>query len=417
MVAKREMKETQTDSIFRKPVPEGVEEITELPTRGGIVQLKDSSLMMATGESYHLSTNDGRTWTKEQPLNCEFPVTGLIRLQSGALAVYGTKGTKDDGGRFFASSDDEGQTWSKPSLICPCSAGAPFIHSMIQLTTGRLLLTMYWGGLSSWTYDGRTMVSVHPEMKYEDVSAYGLWRGQRRQIEGHAHAPEMGMSVVYRSDDEGKTWTKHVGGLFGWFDFEGIPNGYCGNTACFEPAIAQTKSGSVLLIGRATVGRQIQSFSSDGGEHWSTVLPTDLPASESPAAMVSLPDSGDLLIVWNQVSREEIRRGYRRGRLSSAVSKDGGHSWENFKTLELSEGLEDIDRIQPEYPIQMVRARDWVGDISDGWAFFHYANIDVIGDKVFLRYSRGTPLLGVAEQNLNKQESVLRIYPRQWFYS
>ena len=182
MVAKREMKETQTDSIFRKPVPEGVEEITELPTRGGIVQLKDSSLMMATGESYHLSTNDGRTWTKEQPLNCEFPVTGLILLQSGALAVYGTKGTKDDGGRFFASSDDEGQTWSKPSLICPCSAGAPFIHSMIQLTTGRLLLTMYWGGLSSWTYDGRTMVSVHPEMKYEDVSAYGLWRGQRRQI-------------------------------------------------------------------------------------------------------------------------------------------------------------------------------------------------------------------------------------------
>ena len=64
----------------------------------------------------------------------------------------------------------------------------------------------------------------------------------------------------------------------------------------------------------------------------------------------------------------------------------------------------------------MVRARDWVGPLPDAWAFFHYPNIDVVGDKVFVRYSRGTPLLGVAEQNLNKQEAVMRIYPLAWFY-
>ena len=291
------------------------------------------------------------------------------------------------------------------------------MHRMIQLSTGRLLLAMYWEGLDNWAHDGKTMVSVHPEITYEGVSSYGLWRGQRIQVEGHSHAPEMGISIIYRSDDQGGSWTKNVGGLMGWFDFEGIPNGHCGNTGCYEPTIAETKDGNVLLIAQSTVGRLVQSFSQDNGEHWSVVLPTDLPSSESPAMMVNLPESGDLLIIWNQISREEKRRGHRRGRLSSAISKDGGHSWENFKTLELSEGLEDIDRISPEYPIQMVQARQWVGVLPDAWAWFHYANLDIVGDKVFLRYGRGTPLQGIAEQNLKQQEHVLRVYPVEWFYS
>ena len=64
----------------------------------------------------------------------------------------------------------------------------------------------------------------------------------------------------------------------------------------------------------------------------------------------------------------------------------------------------------------MVRARDWVGPLPDRWAYFHYANLDVVGDQVVVRYNRGSPLLGVAEQNLKKQELVMRIYPIEWFY-
>ena len=407
------MKGKPEGSVFRKPVPEGVTEITGLPTGGGIVERKDGSLMLAYQESYRLSTDGGSTWGDQQPLDCSIPVGGLIRLQSGALGAYG--GARKDG-VFFTASLDEGATWSEPSLICPAGAGIPLMHSMVQLSSGRLLFAVYWEGLDGWEHRDGTMVSVHPDLQYEDVSAYGQWRGERIQMEGHDHAPEMGISVVYRSDDDGKTWTKHVGGLMGWFDFEGVPNGACGNTSCFEPTIVETKDGNVLFVARATVGRLVQSMSIDGGEHWSAVLPTELPSSASPAVMLRLPETHDLLIVWNQVSREEIRRGYRRGRLSSAISKDGGHSWEHFKTLELSEGLEDIDRLGPEVPIRMVRARDWAGELPDGWAFFHYANLDVAGDKVLLRYSRGTPLLGIAEQNLKKQESVLRVYPIEWFY-
>jgi len=399
-------------TLSRKPLPEGVTEIRDITNSGGIVALTDGSIMLARGDLCRTSTDGGQTWSEPQQLNCPIPVAGMIRLQSGALAVYGIR----DGGSFFASSTDDGVNWSEPTQISDRTDLRPMFHSMIQLESGRLLLTGYIVGPYSWEYVDGTMVSVHPDLQYEDVMAYGQWRGEKIALEGHGHGPEMGVTVIYRSDDDGKTWTKHRGALMGWFDFQGIPNGYCGQTACFEPTIAQAKDGHVLVIARSTVGRLVQSFSTDEGEHWTAVVPSDLPSSESPGIMAGLPETGDLLIVWNQVSREEIRRGYRRGRLSSAISRDGGHSWGNFKTLELSEGLEEIDRVQPEYPIQMVRARDWCGPLPDGWAYFHYANLDVVGDSAMLRYLRGGPLLGVAEQNLHKQESVMRIYPVDWFY-
>jgi len=399
----------ETSSISCIPLPPGVvQNVNAISNRGGIVELNNGSLMLAEGKSYRISTDGGRTWGDEQPLNCAIGVGGLIQLKSGGLAIYGSK----DETLYFASSMDEGKSWSEPTRINDYPDFHPMYHSMIQLKSGRLLLTGYWEGLGGLEKGH----SVHPELKYLDVSSYGLWRGQKYQVEGHGHLPEMGISIVFRSDDQGQTWQKHPGGLVGWFDFQGRPNGNCGQTACFEPTIAETKDGNVLLLARSTVGRLVQSFSTDGGEHWSAVVPSDLPSSESPALVVALPKTGDLLIVWNQISREEIRRGYRRGRLSSAISTDGGHSWQKFKTLELSEGLEAIDRIPPEFPAQMVRARDWVGPLPDRWAYFHYANLDVVGDQVVVRYNRGSPLLGVAEQNLKKQELVMRIYPIEWFY-
>ncbi len=408
------MSEQKAKSISQTPIPKGVVEIKGVNARGGIVELGNGTWMLAQENSCQVSVDRGATWGQALPLAAEIPAEGLIRLQSGRLAMYGSK----NDAHYFTSSADEGKTWSKPVLITQRRVSfRPMFHSMIQHSSGRLLICGYCSGPNGWEYLDGTMVSVHPDLQYRDVMAYGLWHGQRIAIEGHGHAPEMGMSLIYRSDDEGRTWTKHPGGLMGWFDFNGIVNGHCGQTACFEPTMAETQDGSILLIARSTVGRLVQSYSTDAGEHWHAVRPAELSSSESPAIMVTLPEGRDLLIVWNQVSREEIRRGYRRGRLASAVSRDSGHSWEGFKTLELSAGLEDVARIQPEYPLQMVRARDWVGPLPDGWAYFHYANLDVVGDEVILRYLRGSPLLGTAEQNLQKQESVMRVYPLGWFLS
>ena len=190
------------DSIVRKPPPEGVVEIIGMGGSGGIVELTDGSLMFAEGRSYRISTDAGRTWGETQPLNAPMGASGLIRLNNGDLAIYG----KHDRNRCFSSSPDEGQTWTEPTIICAEWICSPLYHSMIQLSSGRLLFTGYWERLDGWEYTGGAMVSVHPELQYSDVSAYGQWHDQRIQIEGHAHAPEMGISMVFRSDDGGQSW-------------------------------------------------------------------------------------------------------------------------------------------------------------------------------------------------------------------
>ena len=116
--------------------------------------------------------------------------------------------------------------------------------------------------------------------------------------------------------------------------------------------------------------------------------PTELAASYSPPRLRRIPATGDLICVWNQVSREEIRRGYRRGRLSCAISRDSGESWEHFRTIEVSAGLADVDQIAPEHPIIPVIGLPEVGALPDDFATFDYPNVCFAGDRVFLIYHR-----------------------------
>jgi len=202
----------------------------------------------------------------------------------------------------------------------------------------------------------------------------------------------------------------------GWFDFNGEPNGMAGITSVGESSIVELTDGRVLVFGRSVVGRIVYSHSSDGGESWAALRPTELAASGSPSRLRRIPGTNDLLCVWNQISGEEIRRGYRRGRLSAAISKDDGATWENFKTLELSDGLDNVDRVEPDAEVRMVRGRKDVGALPDGYAFYHYANVNFAKDNVYIMYSRGHPDMGIAEELVAHQEGVMRIYPLKWFY-
>ena len=123
------------------------------------------------------------------------------------------------------------------------------------------------------------------------------------------------------------------------------------------------------------------------------------------------------------------------GLLAGSISKDSGATWQNFKTLELQQGMQDIDRIPLEFPIsRRLVARPGIGQLPDGFAMFTYSNVDIIGEKVFVRYVRMWPrvLDGQAshrDTNLPLMwpkweereaemtgEGVLRVYPLAWFY-
>jgi hypothetical protein len=42
--------------------------------------------------------------------------------------------------------------------------------------------------------------------------------------------------------------------------------------------------------------------------------------------------------------------------------------------------------------------------------------LSFVGDEADISHLRGSPLPGIAEQYLDKPETVLRIYPLAWFY-
>ena len=431
-----------------RPLPPGAVEHAMVPQTvyGGIVERQDGALMFAhanhTGlqagqvsrSEYRLSHDAGKNWSTPRPLKCGMGIHGMIRLKSGKLAVYGDQ-RYGDKKISFSSSADDGKSWIQPIQVDTYPNFYTYLHSLSQLANGRLLLAGYWEGLNA----GRPDEGLHegatdtiPHTQY----GWGLWRGRILFCEGH-RGVEMGINIVYYSDDEGLTWKQCVGGIFGWFDERGVPNGEGGIVDVYEPNIAETKDGRLLMIMRSKTGRLLQSYSLDRGVTWLSVLPTELSASQTTPMLIRIPQTGDLLCVWNQVSSEEILRGFQRGRLSAAISRDSGLTWENFRTLELQEGMEDVTRIVPEFPIpRRVVARPGLGQLPDGFAMFSQPNIDIVGDRVFIRYGRMWPVARTDAAapkpatewpamwprqedrgaTMTGGEVVLRVYPLEWFY-
>jgi hypothetical protein len=245
--------------------------------------------------------------------------------------------------------------------------------------------------------------TVHQGL-WKGAGAFGTVGGQRVLTEGHAHVLEMDVSFAYTSSDSGRTWRRSEGQIIIWKD-----DGYGGMWPCDEPNVVELKDKRLLMFVRTTLGRIYQSTSTDGGQTWSYPEPTGLPASYSPCSLKRIPRTGDLLCVWNNVSAEEIRRGLRRGRLSTALSKDDGRTWVNVKTLDAA-GIPAIKGLAPLSVPGMVRADKDLGELPVGFGLVHYPDIVFVGDRVIVKYARKIlkpPIeMGCRLQNL----------PLDWFY-
>ena len=101
-----------------------------------------------------------------------------------------------------------------------------------------------------------------------------------------------------------------------------------------EPAVVELRDGRLLCFGRTKMGCVYQSFSEDQGASWGPAEPTVLASSYSPASIRTVPKTGDILCVWNQVSGQEVADGMAQSRMSLAVSEEAGKRWNHFKNLE-----------------------------------------------------------------------------------
>lgn len=341
----------------------GVDRICLLPpgdgnprnSEGDFIALKDGRILFVyshfTGggsdhAAAHLagrySSDGGRTWTKEDvvivPREGGFNVmsVSLLRLQDGRIALfYLRKNSLVDCRPMMRVSRDEGQTWSEP-VLCIDEVGYNVLNNdrAVQLSTGRIILPVALHNTPAQNkFDGRGVISCH------------------------------------FSDDQGRTWRQSKTAQQGE------------KLTLQEPGLVQLKDDRLMMFCRTTHGSQYVSYSTDWGDTWSPLEPSNIISPCSPATIERIPSTGDLLLVWNDHARIDASLRGKRTPLNAAISTDEGQTWKNVKTLE---------------------------DDRNGW--YCYIAADFVGDHVLLGHCAGDRRTG----GLNATQ-ITRI-PVEWLY-
>jgi hypothetical protein len=402
--------------------PSNSEEIVEAFIPTIIVTELDRDRLVAIDKGSRIESRDlGRSWTEPVPCLQEGkPLAGvpnsIRRLRDGTLGMIYLESevvrtasyVSPRRGLYFCSSADDGRTWSAGRLLDVAGGASPdrgiseqhpHAGSLVQLSTGRLVQPLYWylaGRHEEW----------QPE--YRGDAAFGTMAGKKIGADGHTFEAAMGGCYAYYSDDVGRTWQRSTGSIMVWpLPGEGNVGGF---GATFEPVVVELRDGRLLMFLRNTLGRIFQSTSRDGGIHWSLARPTELASGDVPCRLGRLPSTGHLVVVWNQASGAEIKRGYSRGRLSTAVSRDEGATWEHFRTLERSAGLDAVEHATPP-PVAPIRADRNLGVLPDGYARYDYPNLAFVQGKIAIHYGMTTYPGGTAVARHK-----LKVLPESWLY-
>jgi len=132
--------------------------------------------------------------------------------------------------------------------------------------------------------------------------------------------------MCHLSDDGGRTW--RPGGEIVADTLRGT----------MEVQIVETEPNKLFALFRTSGGFLYQSRSEDGGETWSVSTPSTLGAPEAMARMIRL-QSGNLLVVWNNVSSTEQSPRYP---LAATLSRDGGRTWGEPKIIATETGANQL---------------------------------------------------------------------------
>ena len=288
---------------------------TENPrhTEADVLVLRDGTLFAAWAEFYGgarddaparitsaRSTDGGRSWgprtvIQENSGKANVMSVSLVRTRTGdVLFFYLQKNSLTDLKAYVRRSTDDAKTWSAPVLVTP-EDGYHVMNNarVIQLRSGRLLAPVATSK-QVWT-------------KNDDFR-----------------------TVVYFSDDDGRTWKR------------GRTLLSAPKRGAMEPGLIELKDGRVMQIIRTQTGYIWRSFSSDGGDTWTDAAAWNIEAPEAPSTLVALPGSGDWLLVWNPnvawTNPEKTVLGANHGGartpLATMISKDEGKTWSQPRNLE-----------------------------------------------------------------------------------
>jgi hypothetical protein len=390
-------------------------------------ELDDGRILHAAGTTFTASDDSGITWSEQ--FKCQDkngnPVggggTSLVKLSGRGIGLAGMGRDAEDARRGaylrFWRSEDSGTTWEPPVRVTLPGIGTHVYQDVLLRTaSGRIILPVYISlGQSTGPNDVKPPASGK------------LVNGQWVSTAAHFFDPHFSASYVCYSDDDGRTWQRNKDGeliiLLDWNASYSYTN---------EPTVTEVTPGRLLMFMRNGLGRVFQAWSEDNGETWTRPQPTSLATSTAPAQIRTLPN-GHLLAVWNQESEAEIKRGYNRTRISSAISRNGGSVWEFFQNVE---SMHEETRVEPG-PIRPVRPAEY--HFEPGLPVpererehilpfsFHgrwsYPSVFVMKDRVLIAHT-----YSVYEQHPTRAELILssqkeggfnqklKVLPLSWFY-
>ncbi len=344
----------------------------------GIIELKDGTLLSISGSDRSVSADGGKTWGEPEPVldaegnRLEGGIGYPLRLKSGEIGGFCSGGDRGDQygmSPFFCRSNDEGKTWSGPVQV-----GEPYnnavMHGAEITSQGRIVVSVY-------TLIGQTVREKGRALFGDHLALVGH----------HGYEHFFTYCWVYYSDDEGETWQTNEGkGVWGAGGelFVTLDYSAGGHYRCNEPVVAEVGPDHLLMLLRTPLGRLYQSWSNDDGTTWSMPEPTALASALAPAALARIPGTDDLLVIWNQSSADEIERGLQRHRLSSAISKDGGATWEHGRNVFcLKEG--DTTCVEPP-PIRSYRAMEHAPRLPPNDLEGTYPYVSFWQDQVIVRH-------------------------------
>ncbi len=348
-------------------------------------------LMLVKGGAFRTSDDGGLTWSEEfrgldERGDGVRNATALVSLGGTGVGLVAQHRPQEaanfyDQQLLFRRSDDEGRTWSEAKIVNPRGPAAFVWQDMLLRTSsGRIILPAYLSiGQGSFQQEGTGFVG-------------GFVNGNFVSTDAHFLDPHFGASLVFYSDDEGSTWKRNRDGeLFVVLE----PGGPFQST--FEPSVTEVAPNKLYMIMRTNLGRYFQAWSYDCGETWTRPQPSHLAGTHAPAQVRTLPN-GHLLCVFTQQSEEEIRRGFIRSRLSSAVSCTGGKVWEHFQNVEsihpepyVPPG--PIANIRPEGRFSVAEAGNPEGDarfitpLPVGYGRWSYPSVLVLKDRVLIAHT------------------------------
>ena len=239
------------------------------------------------------SSDGGRTWSPRRTLQenvgkQNVMSVSLLRSTSGEILLFFlVKNSRLDLDCVVRRSNDEGVTWSEPILITP-DPGYYVMNNarVVQLRSGRILCP------TAFT------------------------------AEVFSPAGEGFRTVVYHSDDDGRSWRRGRGLVS------------CPKRGAMEPGLLELKDGRVLQIIRTQLGQIWHSHSTDGGDTWSMASPWTMAAPEAPSTLAQMPDRSELLLVYNPTVRLGSDHSGPRTPLVAALSTDQEATWSEPKAIE-----------------------------------------------------------------------------------